>query len=92
MNHNVMSYNEKMRLAKDINVLDFVMTELRLYLDTHPYDRDAIAQFQKYALMKKQAVADYSMKYGAICSNTPSAVMDEWRWAKEPMPWEGGDC
>jgi len=90
MNNSMMSYNEKRKLANDINVLDFTMTELREYLDTHPYDRDAIAYYQKYAMLKKQAVAEYTMKYGMICADTPCSSGDEWKWAKEPMPWEGG--
>lgn len=92
MNHPVMNYNEKKKLEHEIDILDFAMTELREYLDTHPYDRDAISYYQKYALMKKQAVNDYTLKFGMICIDTPGNTPDEWRWLKGPMPWEGGDC
>ena len=92
MNNNMMSQNERKKLERDINVLDFTITELRLYLDTHPYDKDAISYFQKYALMRQQAMTDYTMKFGSISANMPGPCMDEWNWAKESMPWEGGCC
>ena len=39
------SMSEREQLMNDINTLGFVMVEMAQYLDTHPFDRDAIDYF-----------------------------------------------
>ena len=41
MNQNM---TEKRRMLMDISVLDFTTTDLREYLDTHPFDTDEIGR------------------------------------------------
>ena len=36
--------NERQRLLTEISKVDFVLKDLNLYLDTHPYDQQAIDQ------------------------------------------------
>ena len=47
--------NEQEKLLHDIGVLDFVVIELALYLDTHPTDRNAMEYYNHYNRMTKQA-------------------------------------
>lgn len=83
--------SERERLLKEINLMDFVIFEMNEYLDTHPYDKEAIEYFQHYNRMKNQAMKDYASKFGPLslsvvdCTNS-----NEWEWALQPMPWEGG--
>lgn len=83
---------ERNRLLTDINVLDFTLTELREYLDTHPFDTDAIQYFHRYAHMLHRATKEYTAKFGPIVQEMPGNNMQEWEWATGPMPWEGGAC
>ncbi len=39
---------EKEQLLRDIGMADFVLTELTLFLDTHPQDRRALEYFNHY--------------------------------------------
>lgn len=89
MNQNM---TEKRRMLMDINVLGFTTTELREYLDTHPFDTDAIAYFNRYNGMLHQITKEYTAKFGPIRQDMPGNCMDEWKWATSPMPWEGGAC
>ncbi len=84
--------SEKRRMLMDINVLDFTLTELREYLDTHPFDTEAIQYFHRYSKMLQQVTRDYTFKFGPIVQDLPGNCMDEWKWATSPMPWEGGAC
>ncbi len=84
--------SERARMMNDINVIDFTLTELRLYLDTHPYDRDAMQYFQHYSSMLQKVIHEYTVKYGPIDANNVGGCMEEWKWATDPMPWEGGNC
>ena len=38
----------------ELQALSFVLTELGLYLDTHPEDKEAFQLFQKYAALEKE--------------------------------------
>ena len=70
-----------------IRQVSFVMDELRLFLDTHPKDRQALEMFLSNQEMRHRLIADYTEKYGPIDSyfiNTDGT----WSWANPPMPWK----
>ena len=46
--------NSEERMLHDIGIADFVLTDLMLYLDTHPTDRNAVEYFNHYARIKTQ--------------------------------------
>lgn len=84
-----MSSGQQDRLH-DIGVVDFVIVEMALYLDTHPHDREALEYFNHYTRMKNQMMRDYAEKYGPLSLSTADSVSKEWKWVLQPMPWEGG--
>lgn len=83
--------NEQEKLLHDIGVLDFVVIELALYLDTHPADRNAMEYYNHYNRMTNQAKKDYAEKFGPLTlALADTSDCSEWNWATLPMPWEGG--
>ena len=42
------------KMLYDIGIVDFVLVDLMLYLDTHPSDRNAMEYFNHYARIKTQ--------------------------------------
>ena len=79
---------EKEQLLRDIGIADFVVTELVLYLDTHPQDCSAMEYFNHYNRIKLQMEKEFSHKYYPL--NTRYAESSKkWRWGEGPMPWEG---
>ncbi len=88
---NMQFASEQEKLLHDIGVLSFVVTELSLYLDTHPTDRNALEYFRHYNRMANQARQEYSTKYTPLtisCADVSDCK--DWQWALSPMPWEGG--
>lgn len=76
------------QLLRDIGIADFVLTELILFLDTHPDDRNAMEYFNHYNKIKVQMEKKFSQKYFPL--NTRLADCNkEWRWGAAPLPWEG---
>ena len=79
-------------LMDKINQYSFAMNEANLFLDTHPFDAEALAFFQKHRELRVEAVKEYAKYYAplaidyAVCDKTP------WSWVNEPWPWEGVDC
>ena len=74
-------------MLKNIMALDLYLTDLNLYLDTHPCDDEAISYFKKYTDEKNILAKRYQELYGPL---TTDFVKDEnyWRWIEDPWPWE----
>lgn len=81
--------NECNRMLKDIGIINFVMVELTLYLDTHPDDHEAMEYFQHYRLIYNRLCEDFSKRFYPLnlCTSTNTTT---WSWAMEKVPWEGG--
>lgn len=77
-------------LMQAIQMYDFYLYELNLYLDTHPRDKQALELFDKYNKMREAAYKAYSEKYGPITVNG-FAGGDFFNWVDEPWPWERSD-
>ena len=78
---------EQTSMLRDIGMIDFTLTELTLYLDTHPHDKQAMDYFNHYSHIKKQLVKDFSSRYYPLMAEASTETRD-WKWALAPMPWE----
>lgn len=83
-------YNEERSMILEISKIAFAITEMTLYLDTHPYDLDAIEQCERYLNKKKQLEKEYYSKYAPLCVDDAAGNHKEWSWALQPAPWERG--
>lgn len=83
--------SEQSRLYHDIGIISFVVVEMTEYLDTHPTDKEAMEYLSHYVHMQNQAMREYAMKYGPLrISDADGCKQNEWKWATQPWPWEGG--
>ena len=79
--------NNRQMLLKRLQICDFVLTEVGMFLDTHPNDREALAYYRKYLTLKKDTLAEYTSKYGTI--NRDHLHSEErWDWVDNPWPWD----
>ncbi len=76
-------------MLRQIMELEFAVTDLNLYLDTHPNSKEALEMFTKLAAMLKSLKYDYAQKHEPITAmdasnNTPFEwVSDKYKW-----PWQ----
>ena len=87
---NADSDKERRQLLYEINKVDFVLKELNLYLDTHPYDQQAMEAFKHYNMAKTKMVQEYTEKYGPLVLSILDMDCREWKWATQDWPWERG--
>lgn len=79
--------NDRNKLLKRLQICDFTLDEMVLYLDTHPDDTCALDYFKKYQELQKQAALEYIEKYGPI--NAENYIYkDKFTWIDNPWPWE----
>jgi len=80
--------NKRREMLKQIKCYSFAVTDLALYLDTHPEDEKALCLHNKYSKELKELKDAYQKVYGPLTFYYPC---NKWRWLEEPWPWEGGN-
>lgn len=78
-----------------INEISFAAYDALLYLDTHPYDREAMEYFDTCNDRRNIAIADYQHRFGPLNLTMPGSDglnQQSWQWCLQPWPWEGGSC
>lgn len=79
--------NGKKALFDQINAVSFAMDDLRLFLDTHPDDEEALALFNDYMGQRTELIGKYTEKYGPVDSYFLD-TSNGWCWNAAPMPWK----
>lgn len=81
-----LSQNELMNL---INELSFAVTDLNLFLDTHPNDEEALKTFTILAATLKSYKHDYAQKFGTLyATDSSDKTPFEWVGADNKWPWQ----
>ena len=81
--------NQKEELLYNILMHKFALTELDLYLDTHPNDTSMINLYNKYLSDEKKLCNQYEKNYGPLTLDSENIKNNSWNWIKSPWPWEG---
>ncbi len=79
-------------LMRKIQELSFCAVDLNLFLNTHPYDAQALQDYQ-YVLNSLRQLKDlYNQNYGPLMNFGEAYVTgNSWKWVAEDekWPWEG---
>ena len=81
--------NQQEELLYNILKHNFVLTELNLYLDVYPSDRNMINTYNKILNDKKNLCDMYEQNYGPLTLEGLNIGSNDWNWIKGPWPWEG---
>lgn len=83
----------RQELLHTINVASFAVDDVKLFLDTHPDNQDALAYFREYITLRNRSLEEYSHFFGPLTIGTATASCgDYWKWVNEPWPWQEGGC
>ena len=76
-----------------INEVSFAISDILLFLDTHPCDQEALAFYRENAKKRNEALKEFAKYYGPLTIDTAvDSDSDSWEWVNQPWPWEGGAC
>ncbi len=83
---------DKTMLLKTINENSFAVDDVKLFLDTHPDDQEALAFFHHCKTKRKQAMEEFEQNFYPLTVDCISNVTagSHWTWNDGPAPWEGG--
>ena len=74
-------------LLGEIMGLSLALTDLHLYLDTHPQNQPAIHMFEHYTKLLNEKKGAYEEKHGPL--TLASALQNgKYAWIDDPWPWE----
>jgi spore coat protein JB len=73
---------------QELQAVDFVLVELTLYLDTHPDDDQALAQFNQFQRRKRTLMRQFEENFGPLQQYGNSPVGQTWTWSDSPWPWQ----
>ena len=74
-------------LLHELQAMDFAITELGLYLDTHAEDTEATELFNEYVESYQMAVQQYQQD-GRALTQMDSAMCGSYNWLEGPWPWD----
>lgn len=76
------------KLLEEIQAVGFALVELNLYLDTHPWDEQALAQFNHLSNHYKMLTYEYECRFGPLYNHGHSNSPYPWKWYEPPWPWQ----
>ena len=76
------------RALCELMALNFAITELGLYLDTHKNDREALRLYRQYVAMAEDGRKRYEAVYGPLTQKYAGDDQNGWNWIDSPWPWE----
>ena len=79
---------ERNKMLEWVQALCFVAFDMQLYLDTHPYDMEALSFYREAVENYEKAKRQFEEMYGPLVA-TSSMNCERWDWADMPLPWEG---
>lgn len=83
----ISSNSKRMELLDLLDKISFALDDTRLFLDTHPTNKEALSFFDTLQKKRKMIIKEYTMNFGPICAYDVE-LCDYWKWNTGPMPWQ----
>ncbi len=77
--------NERAKLMRMLSAAQFALWEMHMYLDTHPFDKEAIALFKKHEMRYAELKKAYEEEYGPLTIRGEGMPV---KWLENPWPWD----
>lgn len=79
--------NSKEQLLKELQSLEFAMTDLGLYLDSHPNCKEGLCYYKQLKNQHDTLRCSYEERFGPLQPGGGENT-DYWDWVATPWPWE----
>ncbi len=79
--------NDSLSIKNKLSAAYFALSEIAMYLDTHPADKIALDYYAQYQAMILPLTKEYNQRYGPLTMDQFSEG-SYWTWIQDPWPWE----
>ncbi len=79
----------------EIQQISFVLDDVRLFMDTHPADKQGLSLLKKTVMERKKLLKEYALQFEPLTMDCMADIYGEhpnsgcYCWQKGPAPWEG---
>jgi spore coat protein JB len=73
---------------EQLQIVDFALLELNLFLDTHPDDLKSIQQFNQLTQERTRLAKQFQEVYGPLQNFGRAFSKFPWQWSQAPWPWQ----
>ena len=81
---------EVQQMIDDLRIVSFALDDVRLFLDTHPTDEDALDYYADFQILRNELLENLSdAGFPMLADNVDTA--QGWGWLTPPWPWEQED-
>ncbi len=86
---------QREQMMAKIQETSFALDDVRLYMDTHPDDRQGLAFFKETLAKRKTLLSAYAQQFYPLTVDCSADRYEKdpasecYCWLKGPMPWEG---
>ena len=78
----------RIRDLKKVQKYYFAAYDLHLFLDTHPYNKEALKMYSAMIEKAKSAQDEFESKYGSLTPLSAACDTEKWNWLENPWPWD----
>ena len=78
---------EQRELLETLQAYEFSAFDFSLYLNTHPNDQRALAEYSNLERQAQCIQNSYQQNYGPLMAED-NVNFSCWRWALDPWPWD----
>ena len=78
--------NEREILMRKIATTDFAITDLHLFLDTHPNNLNIARKIEEYEMKSRELREEYEKHFGPLSPSGDTG--NRWAWISNPWPWD----
>ena len=82
-----MMCNDRESLMRSLMQANFILDDMKLYLDTHPEDEEGLKVFENARMQRDECLMEYEAKFGPITADSAS-TNGRWDWIDKPWPWQ----
>lgn len=86
--HQIVPNNKQEELLLEIMKLSFAITDIGLYLDLHPDNKDLLEKFKTLVEKSCEKEMEYVKNYGPLELIDSSSSVQKFNWINNPWPWE----
>jgi len=83
----VSNCTQRQKLSDQLSATEFVLYDLRLFLNTHPTCPDALTAYKKLVKEAKELRTKYESMYGPLQAEGYEPE-NCWGWIDGPWPWQ----
>jgi len=79
--------HERDELLRQLTILDFMLVDLALFLNTNPDNQEALEEYNQVVCQADRIRSLYEHQFGPLCSYRSKNHAPKWSWPCDPWPW-----